>query len=170
MGTTLQQHRAAVGTFVSRLVSSGWTARSGDTARAWRREKGREEDEDPMMNHLAMERSLLVAAMMPVLTTLSAVILLLSILLCPAGLGQGRASSSSWTTSLGGQDSPPATPLAAPLAMLLLLLSGDVETNPGPEREELGDIRLDIRYTDGRITCNGKIWPFTHLHMIVLML
>ena len=43
-------------------------------------------------------------------------------------------------------------------AMLLLMLSGDVETNPGPVTEELGEIRLDIKYTDGRITCKGKFY------------
>ena len=63
--------------------------------------------------------------------------------------------SLSWPSSPGGDYPAAVAPL---LAMLLLMLSGDVETNPGPAAEELGEIRLDIKYTDGRIKCNGKFY------------
>ena len=148
MGNSVQQYRAAIGGFASHIACSRWTNRSGDRARR-RTERVRDEiNKQKAGSQIAAEISVLwtnISTIMSlVLGDLLTLVLLTAVTAVVAnnssiGVTTGeqepvvsivKSHSATGVASVGEEPQP--IPISAQLAMILLLVSGDVETNPGP--------------------------------------
>ena len=151
---SVQQYRAAIGSFSSRLVSSRWAACSGEGARKrreWRDENdARREAQERIVGECAVmcrEIAIFISTMMMLISDsicdIASIILLVSLPQfiitqlgpAPAGGGGEKCPTNCHENAISdhGLEISGMGTMIVNLVQLLLIVAGDVETNPGPD-------------------------------------
>ena len=140
MGVSLQQWRVAVGTFAGRIASSSWKPKSGGLKVKVRGKPfTRPPDRGGMLGKCLVVNVVIMIMVVETLMTVNTV--------SPSNLTTVQAQTSQHGTLLhdGVEVSDQWT--AGQIRRLLLLISMDVESNPGPEVS--GDLSQEDRMVEG---------------------
>ena len=130
MGVSAQQHRAASGCYAAKFWSSGWTPRASAKSRSKKKKStdGRGQSAD---NPAKVTMSLLLLVLNILVTALVMVLVPTVTMAAASDILNGQSDQLRDTLIC-----PCSVSVNPYIAKQLLILAGDVETNPGPETEE----------------------------------